>query len=720
MLILQRLVIILIALSLGGLAMGGTPAGRTTRGPDRESTPTGILYDRVVPLSRIDDHSGSETDGPIGLRHWRQIYYEIWRASLKEPTWPGIEEIRERAGQSAREGQIPIGFMNFKYDRTGVDAGTYREHRAFAAAALKDHTYRGAHVVFAVNRDWYFTNDPAVLTELYLDFGDGLGFRSISFPRECRVSYAYPGRKTVRVRLHFEDGEILHGSFYFDVRQLQTPMPHDTLTITATIPYLGEYASGEAYIYLGESHDSLSNPVIVIEGFDIDNTMSWEVLYETMNQEGMVESLRTRGFDAVVLDFTDATDHIQRNSFVAVELIEQVNALIPACADLAIVGASMGGLIGRHALAYMEMHALEHNVRTFISFDAPQKGANIPLGMQYWIKFFSVESEAAGLMLQQLGAPAPRQMLIYYLTDPPGTSGESDSLFARLQSDFAALGGYPMNLRKVAIANGSGHMVDQGFAPGEQIILYEYNSLLVDIIGNVWAVPDGTNHIIFDGLIDRFWPLPDDQMTVYVEGTRPYDSAPGGTRASMAQMDSTEAPYGDIIALYDNHCFIPTISALDLDTVDLFYDIANDPDILAHTPFDTVYYPIENQEHVAITAESRDWFLTEIERGTLAGVQAHQTFPPQAVLAQNYPNPFSRRTTIGLCLDRPVEVDLEVYNVEGRLVGKILQDRLMLSGDHQVVFETCGLTSGVYFYRLTAGKQVLTRRMLLLQGLSCP
>ena len=132
-------------------------------------------------------------------------------------------------------------------------------------------------------------------------------------------------------------------------------------------------------------------------------------------------------------------------------------------------------------------------------------------------------------------------------------------------------------------------MVDQGFAPGDQIIFYEYSSLLVDILGNVWAVPDSANHIIFDGLLDLIWPFPDDQLTVYVEGTRPYDSAPGGTRGSMAQMDSTEAPYGDIVALHDTHCFIPTVSALAIDTADLLYDVAGDPDLLASTPFDAVY-----------------------------------------------------------------------------------------------------------------------------------
>ena len=62
-----------------------------------------------------------------------------------------------------------------------------------------------------------------------------------------------------------------------------------------------------------------------------------------------------------------------------------------------------------------------------------------------------------------------------------------------------------------------------------------------------------------------------------VNGTLPYDSAPGGWRASMAQLDTTQAPYGDIVALHNAHCFIPTVSALDLPTSDLFFDVAGTP-----------------------------------------------------------------------------------------------------------------------------------------------
>ena len=107
---------------------------------------------------------------------------------------------------------------------------------------------------------------------------------------------------------------------------------------------------------------------------------------------------------------------------------------------------------------------------------------------------------------------------------------------------------------------------------------YEYRSFLVDITGNVWAVPDQTQTRIFQGEKNLIWPLPDEYQDVNVAGTLPLDGAPGGFRLSLAQMDTTSVPYGDIQALHQAHCFIPVISALDLDLTDPFAPILADPD----------------------------------------------------------------------------------------------------------------------------------------------
>lgn len=91
--------------------------------------------------------------------------------------------------------------------------------------------------------------------------------------------------------------------------------------------------------------------------------------------------------------------------------------------------------------------------------------------------------------------------------------------------------------------------------------------------------------------------------------------------------------------------------------------------------------------------------------------------PPSAAgfsLYQNYPNPFNPTTTITYQLSKPGNVTLKVYDVLGRLVKTLLKGR-QIPGEHSVVFDASRLSSGVYFYRVTAGSMASTRKMVLLK-----
>jgi hypothetical protein len=291
------------------------------------------------------------------------------------------------------------------------------------------------------------------------------------------------------------DGSAAEAGFQFDVEALVSPPPDDTLHVTATQSYQGQFGSGDAYVYLAPGHTGLVNPIVVVEGFDLDNSMNWDELYQLLNQQNLIETLRAEGFDTVVLNFTDATVAIEQNGYVVAALIQQVQGLIAPQATLAVVGASMGGLCSRFALASLESQAIPHRVRTWISLDGPQAGADIPLGLQYWINFFAAQSADAAAFLAILQRPAARQMLIYHYTTPPGATGQP-TLRARCWPRRRG-GGRPPRL--VAIANGSDNGSGAGFAPGAQIIQWSYSDLFVAITGNVWAVPDGTSTAIFDG-----------------------------------------------------------------------------------------------------------------------------------------------------------------------------------------------------------------------------
>ncbi|MBD3170087.1 MAG: T9SS type A sorting domain-containing protein [candidate division Zixibacteria bacterium] len=88
--------------------------------------------------------------------------------------------------------------------------------------------------------------------------------------------------------------------------------------------------------------------------------------------------------------------------------------------------------------------------------------------------------------------------------------------------------------------------------------------------------------------------------------------------------------------------------------------------------------------------------------------------PKVTVLNQNYPNPFNARTSITFDLSDDGDVRLEVYNLMGQKVETLI-DGITQAGQHTVSWDAATYSSGLYFYRLTAGENVFTKRMTLLK-----
>jgi hypothetical protein len=510
----------------------------------------------------------------------------------------------------------------------------------------------------------------------------------------------------------------LHGLFFPPiVASGPVPQPQDTIEVTATVPYLGQAASGRGFVLLAPGHGVLTSPVLVVEGFDLDNSMDWDELYTLLNQQALVESLLARGQDAVVLDFTDATDYIQRNAFVFTELLARVEDAIEPGRTLPVVGASMGGLVARYGLAWLEANAVPHRVSTFISFDSPQRGANIPLGLQHWIEFFAPRSASAAAFLDILQSPAARQMLVYHFGSTVGTTAAPDPLRATLLSELAGMGGYPAQPRRVAFADGAGDGEGQGYPSGAQLIEYGYNNGFILINGDVWAVPDGGSGMIFDGRF-RIVFFTDQQRQVTVSGTRPYDDAPGGWRASMAQLDTTQAPYGDIQALHDRHCFIPTVSALDVDDADLRRDLPLLPDPAAESPFDAVYWQPSNEEHVFISEATAVRLSEELTPPVVGVTPGSRAFSLGPTLHPAWPNPSSGRTSLRFTLPDDGPVTLDVIDVKSRRV-RTLAHGSFVAGVHDLAWDLRDdggrrVRPGLYFLRLAAAHGERTRRFVAL------
>ncbi len=118
-----------------------------------------------------------------------------------------------------------------------------------------------------------------------------------------------------------------------------------------------------------------------------------------------------------------------------------------------------------------------------------------------------------------------------------------------------------------------------------------------------------------------------------------------------------------------------------------------------------------------IDAEGSGEYELEVEpEGTATEDEA---LPEDYALFQNYPNPFNPITTIRFSLPANADVTLKIFDVTGREIQTIVSST-MGAGTHEVQWNgrnSAGLrvASGVYLYRLEAGRNVMTKRMVLLK-----
>lgn len=88
--------------------------------------------------------------------------------------------------------------------------------------------------------------------------------------------------------------------------------------------------------------------------------------------------------------------------------------------------------------------------------------------------------------------------------------------------------------------------------------------------------------------------------------------------------------------------------------------------------------------------------------------------PNRFALIGNHPNPFNAVTAITYELPEAAEVSLDVYNLLGQKVIKLV-DGVEDAGAHRVQWDAASYSSGIYFYKLSVGEKVFTRRMTVIK-----
>jgi len=326
---------------------------------------------------------------------------------------------------------------------------------------------------------------------LRIDFGDGLGYRNISPGTPLSVLYTTSGVKNIFVNAVDQD----NNSQFLVPMQTRIQVGIHRLGAADTLLFSQEQHctsamaqnQGKAFgfvKYANSSNGQMRKPFVLVEGFEAEayipgdsvkvpggaigfGQLNWAAISSGIFPENLaqlgylttfLDSLLERGYDLVFVDFETNRATVEANALALASIIEQINVALQQSGSnehIELNGASMGGLISRVALKYMELKQCCHNVKLFSTFSTPHLGANIPLAMQHSLadltsrfNYFGLTDNFSDKFDYILNSPVARQMLMYHV-DPSAVAERFN--FQRLLDSL----GHPIESRKLAVTNGS-------------------------------------------------------------------------------------------------------------------------------------------------------------------------------------------------------------------------------------------------------------------------
>jgi len=625
--------------------------------------PSGILIDRSPEILNMNGYN--PTSKPIidtcHLFEWMCIYYRLYASYLNKDEFKYDLNV---AGQyhsifKPEMDKIPLGIIYFDYDKLKKNAverrlwqvdtlnqkvrdlsgvGTPTEAATcFAFSPMADTIPSGTHK-FYIDPTLFVSNKTSMFNELYIDFDDGRGFVKVLLNETVSVSYYELGNKTLILKAILEKETLLaYAGLYVSENKIVLAPP-----VPVPVPDYGPKTYTNSGIdavygiwYRCNHNNKIHKPLLIVSGFDPENKnrignekpegVEKVYLYNVANKNGFLDKLREFGYDIIIYRSDNSTKSIISNAMNLVNFIKtKVNDVKISDNELIVIGVSMGGLVCRYALTYMEQtsNTYDHKTKLFISMDSPQNGANVPLGFQYLVKYLNMDVDGKieklkKVMDDMLDSDAAKEMLLYHHTNTSNLTARCATNRTTFLNSLSSIGNFPKKCQTMALSMGSGVGTNQGFSPGSTLLKKQTSDIVPSIyfgLDNIlwllgipsiggfilsqfaWeievnAVPNQTKSVVYkedlylklfgpkvistpDGpkIVSVSTPLPTPiQRKEEVNNTQPIDNAPGSTiglhnlkTVDLKGMDKILSDLG--ILVVDNHydCFIPSYSALGL------------------------------------------------------------------------------------------------------------------------------------------------------------
>ena len=321
---------------------------------------SGLLFDKAFHFSNMRRYTGVADTLTI-LQGWKQMYAEIYNMYFNRTNKVSLDGLNANGAAKRKSTKsIPLLIMNYKYDILKQDAAerglvTIQNEQIYDNTARTESPYTQSRVFavapflrkadttsykFYIGSDFYFTNDNTSITSIQIDFGDGYGFRSVSFGQTIAINYPnITSDKIIKVRFKVGTQTLLSSSkILASTCNGNFPSFNTVYSVNASIPYNGEFGQAFAWTRFGNGNTTgtIQKPIIFVEGIDFGSDYNhsqgrsgdfgWCELWganldpaegfpELRNMPDLLNALLGRGFDIVLFDFNDGADYIQKNAF---------------------------------------------------------------------------------------------------------------------------------------------------------------------------------------------------------------------------------------------------------------------------------------------------------------------------------------------------------------------------------------------------------------------
>ncbi|WP_170233968.1 T9SS type A sorting domain-containing protein [Bizionia myxarmorum] len=652
---------------------------------------------------------------------------------------------------------------------------------SIASPLLTNH--KGLNTTFTLTENNVINTTENAIERISINFDDGLGFRSVTANETIQITFSEAGNKNLTFEIIFQDETVIvrHASLKISNSNadLQSHFNRTVATFNSTItPDLSPYGEAISYVGTGEyelflsADNILDKPIILVDGFDPGDGRDITGIYELLNfeQNGTTSNLgdlvRNEGFDVIILNFPvyeraddskmidGGVDFIERNAMLLVELINIINAEKIGVEPNVIIGPSMGGLISRYALNYMENSNMDHETRLWISFDAPHHGANVPIGFQhqfnflafglddFWVLGSQNVEELQPIINGMLRSSAARQMLVDqfepHITNSDNVSFNTSltlpmvhpyrSIFdARMKNLTAS--GFPELSRNISIINGSGinaRIPDNTAAqndlnPGSRIVNANIDVTTgADMKVKTYLTPNAGSRAFNSKVhLDFAWwfPLANDRISNAESTSHSFsngvDAASGGMfdLIKLTADLSTDGLVGEFLSALstDYFNFIPSVSAMAFqitsNEINWFHtpsNVTTGRGTTSTTPFDAWYMPNANEPHVTLTPLNVEFALNEIILQTLNT----DSFTQNSIKLEQ--NPVSKSITI---LSSQVYQDAKISIVD--MTGKVVLNSIETINQRTSLL--IQLASGLYVLNIESADNTILKTKLLVK-----